>query len=143
MIFRKSAFSWNQLLQFSIFSGMYYYEATVTDEGLCRVGWATDLASLDLGTMTVNWTSYKVIIMILLEWMKYILELHIIMEMGRRVMQWYDHLIPISEAWFSFPDLILLECGIMFDVFPYSCIWGFTSNSLFFFYSSTKTNTIK
>nr|XP_058944208.1 ATP-dependent RNA helicase DDX1-like [Pocillopora verrucosa] len=30
--------------------GMYYYEATVTDEGLCRVGWATDLASLDLGT---------------------------------------------------------------------------------------------
>ena len=29
--------------------GMYYYEATVTDEGLCRVGWATDLASLDLG----------------------------------------------------------------------------------------------
>ena len=30
-------------------SGMYYYEATVTDEGLCRVGWSTDLASLDLG----------------------------------------------------------------------------------------------
>ena len=58
MIFQKSAISWNQLLQFSIFSGMYYYEATVTDEGLCRVGWATDLASLDLGTMTVNWTSY-------------------------------------------------------------------------------------
>ena len=29
--------------------GMFYYEATVTDEGLCRVGWATDLASLDLG----------------------------------------------------------------------------------------------
>lgn len=28
---------------------MFYYEATVTDEGLCRVGWATDLASLDLG----------------------------------------------------------------------------------------------
>ena len=31
---------------------MYYYEATVTDEGLCRVGWATDLAALDLGKMT-------------------------------------------------------------------------------------------
>lgn len=30
--------------------GMYYYEATVTDEGLCRVGWATDLATFDLGT---------------------------------------------------------------------------------------------
>lgn len=32
---------------------MYYYEATVTDEGLCRVGWATDLASLDLGKFNV------------------------------------------------------------------------------------------
>lgn len=32
-----------------IATGMYYYEATVTDEGLCRVGWATDLASFDLG----------------------------------------------------------------------------------------------
>uniref|UniRef100_A0A182WCL7 ATP-dependent RNA helicase n=1 Tax=Anopheles minimus TaxID=112268 RepID=A0A182WCL7_9DIPT len=30
--------------------GKYYYEATVTDEGLCRVGWSTELASLDLGT---------------------------------------------------------------------------------------------
>lgn len=30
--------------------GRYYYEATVTDEGLCRVGWSTDKASLDLGT---------------------------------------------------------------------------------------------
>lgn len=30
--------------------GMYYYEATVTDEGLCRVGWATQDAVLDLGT---------------------------------------------------------------------------------------------
>ncbi|XP_052816444.1 ATP-dependent RNA helicase DDX1-like [Mya arenaria] len=30
--------------------GKYYYEATVTDEGLCRVGWSTDKASLDLGT---------------------------------------------------------------------------------------------
>ena len=30
--------------------GKYYYEATVTDEGLCRVGWATPQASLDLGT---------------------------------------------------------------------------------------------
>ncbi|PIK47054.1 putative ATP-dependent RNA helicase DDX1 [Apostichopus japonicus] len=30
--------------------GKYYYEATVTDEGLCRVGWATAKAKLDLGT---------------------------------------------------------------------------------------------
>lgn len=28
----------------------FYYEATVTDEGLCRVGWATQMATLDLGT---------------------------------------------------------------------------------------------
>jgi len=31
-------------------SGKYYYEATVTDEGLCRVGFSTTMASLDLGT---------------------------------------------------------------------------------------------
>lgn len=31
-------------------AGKYYYEATVTDEGLCRVGWATDRATLNLGT---------------------------------------------------------------------------------------------
>ncbi|OQR75005.1 ATP-dependent RNA helicase DDX1-like, partial [Tropilaelaps mercedesae] len=30
--------------------GKYYYEAKVTDEGLCRVGWSTQTASLDLGT---------------------------------------------------------------------------------------------
>ncbi|XP_066593768.1 ATP-dependent RNA helicase Ddx1 [Prorops nasuta] len=30
--------------------GKYYYEATVVDEGLCRVGWSTSQASLDLGT---------------------------------------------------------------------------------------------
>ncbi|XP_072024560.1 ATP-dependent RNA helicase DDX1-like [Amphiura filiformis] len=30
--------------------GKYYYEATVTDEGLCRVGWATSKADLNLGT---------------------------------------------------------------------------------------------
>lgn len=30
--------------------GKYYYEATVTDEGLCRVGWSTAKASHDLGT---------------------------------------------------------------------------------------------
>eukprot|EP01111_Echinosteliopsis_oligospora_P009475 TRINITY_DN2783_c0_g1_i3.p1 TRINITY_DN2783_c0_g1~~TRINITY_DN2783_c0_g1_i3.p1 ORF type:complete len:728 (+),score=242.80 TRINITY_DN2783_c0_g1_i3:111-2294(+) len=33
-----------------ILSGKYYYEATVTDEGLCRVGWSTRAARLDLGT---------------------------------------------------------------------------------------------
>ena len=30
--------------------GQYYYEAIVVDEGLCRIGWATDQAALDLGT---------------------------------------------------------------------------------------------
>ncbi|ESO02060.1 hypothetical protein HELRODRAFT_106435 [Helobdella robusta] len=30
--------------------GKYFYEATVTDEGLCRVGWSTMNAFLDLGT---------------------------------------------------------------------------------------------
>ncbi|XP_023300503.2 ATP-dependent RNA helicase Ddx1 [Lucilia cuprina] len=30
--------------------GKFYYEATVTDEGLCRVGWSTQQAQLDLGT---------------------------------------------------------------------------------------------
>lgn len=30
--------------------GKYYYEALVTDEGLCRVGFSTSQASLDLGT---------------------------------------------------------------------------------------------
>ncbi|XP_071958954.1 ATP-dependent RNA helicase DDX1-like [Antedon mediterranea] len=30
--------------------GKHYFEATVTDEGLCRVGWATSEASLNLGT---------------------------------------------------------------------------------------------
>ena len=30
--------------------GIYYYEAIVTDEGLCRVGFSTSEASLDLGT---------------------------------------------------------------------------------------------
>lgn len=31
-------------------SGKYYYEAVVTDEGLCRVGWSAQGANLDLGT---------------------------------------------------------------------------------------------
>ena len=31
-------------------SGKYYFEAKVTDEGLCRVGWSTLNAKLDLGT---------------------------------------------------------------------------------------------
>lgn len=30
--------------------GKYYFEAKVTDEGLCRVGWSSLAASLDLGT---------------------------------------------------------------------------------------------
>ncbi|XP_015602047.1 ATP-dependent RNA helicase Ddx1 [Cephus cinctus] len=35
--------------------GKYYYEATVTDEGLCRVGWSTSQANLDLGTDKFGW----------------------------------------------------------------------------------------
>lgn len=31
-------------------AGCVYYEATVKDEGLCRIGWATSSASLDIGT---------------------------------------------------------------------------------------------
>lgn len=31
-------------------AGCVYYEATVMDEGLCRIGWATSSASLDIGT---------------------------------------------------------------------------------------------
>lgn len=31
-------------------SGKYFFEAVVTDEGLCRVGWSTSQANLDLGT---------------------------------------------------------------------------------------------
>lgn len=31
-------------------SGKYFFEAVVTDEGLCRVGWSTQQANLDLGT---------------------------------------------------------------------------------------------
>lgn len=37
-------------VSFISMAGRYYYEATVTDEGLCRVGWSTDKATLDLGT---------------------------------------------------------------------------------------------
>lgn len=33
-----------------VLSGKAYYEATVSDEGLCRIGWATSTATLDLGT---------------------------------------------------------------------------------------------
>lgn len=33
-----------------ISKGKWYFEALVEDEGLCRVGWATSEASLDLGT---------------------------------------------------------------------------------------------
>ena len=30
--------------------GKYYYQVTVRDEGLCRVGWSTRAAKLELGT---------------------------------------------------------------------------------------------
>lgn len=33
-----------------VFGGRVYYEATVRDEGLCRVGWSSKAGALDLGT---------------------------------------------------------------------------------------------
>ena len=35
--------------------GRAYYEAAVADDGLCRVGWATAAASLELGTDVRGW----------------------------------------------------------------------------------------
>lgn len=37
------------LLLFSLCLGKYYYEVTCHDQGLCRVGWSTSQAALDLG----------------------------------------------------------------------------------------------
>lgn len=36
-------------------SGKWYYEVTVQDEGLCRVGWASAAATLDVGTDKASW----------------------------------------------------------------------------------------
>ena len=36
-------------------NGKFYFESIVTDEGLCRVGWSTPQASLDLGTDKFGW----------------------------------------------------------------------------------------
>ncbi|XP_066153247.1 ATP-dependent RNA helicase Ddx1 [Euwallacea fornicatus] len=38
-----------------VIGGKWGFEATVTDEGLCRVGWSTLGASLDLGTDKFGW----------------------------------------------------------------------------------------
>lgn len=42
-----------QLLSIHVFlcSGKYYYEVTCHDQGLCRIGWSTSQAALDLGTL--------------------------------------------------------------------------------------------
>lgn len=32
------------------FPGKYYYEVSCHDQGLCRIGWSSSLAALDLGT---------------------------------------------------------------------------------------------
>lgn len=37
------------LLLFFLCLGKYYYEVTCHDQGLCRVGWSTSQAALDLG----------------------------------------------------------------------------------------------
>lgn len=36
-------------LFFSLCLGKYYYEVSCHDQGLCRIGWSTNQASLDLG----------------------------------------------------------------------------------------------
>lgn len=35
-------------------SGKYFFEATVTDEGLCRVGWSTSQASVFITIIILN-----------------------------------------------------------------------------------------
>jgi hypothetical protein len=35
---------------FDVPGGKYYYEVTIENDGLCRVGWSTASARLDLGT---------------------------------------------------------------------------------------------
>jgi len=37
-----------------VLQGKVYYEVTVADEGLCRVGWSTRQAGLDLGTEPIS-----------------------------------------------------------------------------------------
>lgn len=32
-------------------AGMYYYEVSCHDQGLCRIGWSTSQAALDLGKL--------------------------------------------------------------------------------------------
>ena len=42
--------SWNGCRStLGVMTGKHYFEATVTDEGLCRIGWATSAATLELG----------------------------------------------------------------------------------------------
>lgn len=41
--------SFSSILFWNPISGKYYYEGTVTDDGLCRLGWSTSDALLDLG----------------------------------------------------------------------------------------------
>ncbi|PNW85486.1 hypothetical protein CHLRE_03g188750v5 [Chlamydomonas reinhardtii] len=40
---------------FASCGGKVYYEVTVTDEGLCRVGWSCPTAALELGTDRLGW----------------------------------------------------------------------------------------
>ena len=40
---------------FGVKQGKFYYECTVTDEGLARVGWSTRSANRNLGTCKVFW----------------------------------------------------------------------------------------
>lgn len=54
---------------FFFVSGKYYYEVACHDQGLCRVGWSTAQASLDLGmfSMTsIHWSGYTITSVIIL-----------------------------------------------------------------------------
>lgn len=43
---------------FLLLLGKYYYEAIVTDEGLCRIGWSTQAGTLELGMCVRMYVSY-------------------------------------------------------------------------------------
>lgn len=42
---------WHVLVHVFLCPGKYYYEMTCHDQGLCRVGWSTSQAALDLGML--------------------------------------------------------------------------------------------
>jgi len=43
------------IYMYTVHAGKVYYEATVTDEGLCRIGWSTKKATHELGDSINSW----------------------------------------------------------------------------------------